>query len=154
SGGIGGWAAQHALELPPLQPAWSFDFPLNFGRHTLWDTAYILTAPTRWDGCDWAKFSLFAAATGGAFGLDGPIDRWSRVHDPRSSTEADIENAIQNFGALPGIASVLGGGYVYGLLARDEWMQRAPFSLGEALIITNLVFVVPGKAITGRERPI
>ena len=153
SGGIGAWVAEHTTSLPPVQPALSFDFPLEFGRHLMWDTAYILTAPARWDRCDWVEFSLLAAATGGTFGLDDPIDHWSRVTDPRSNTEADIEDAIQNFGSLAGIAGVLGGGYLYGLLAGDERMQRDPFTLGESLIIANLVFVVPVKAITGRERP-
>jgi membrane-associated phospholipid phosphatase len=152
-GGIGTWVSDRTLALHPVRPAWSLDFPLEFGRHLVWDTAYLLTAPTRWDGCDWGKFSLFAAAFGGTLGLDEPIDHWSRVSDPRSNTEADIEDAIQKFGEVIGVTSVLGGGYLYGLVTGSEEMQSKPFTLGEALVITSLVFVEPLKAITGRERP-
>lgn len=156
AGGVQGaadWVARKTLALDPLDPSLSLELPLAFGRRTLWDTAYLLTAPARWDGCDWTKFSLFGLATGGTLGLDKPIDILSRVKNPRSNTEADIENAVQRFGEIVGVGGVVGSGYLFGLVTDNVEAKRMAFDIAEGLLITNLVFVEPLKVITGRDRP-
>jgi hypothetical protein len=156
TGGVRGaadWVARKTLALQPLDPSLSLELPLAFGRRLLWDTGYILTAPARWDACDWGKFGLFTAGTGAALGLDSPVDTWSRVKNPRSNTEADIENAIQKFGEIAGVGGVVGGSYLFGLVTDNRQAKLMAFDVAEGLIITNLVFVEPLKAITGRDRP-
>lgn len=156
AGGLRGaadWVARKTLALDPLDPSLSLHLPLAFGRRMLWDTGYLLTAPVRWDGCDWAKFAAFGLATGGALGLDKPIDIASRVKHPRSNTEADIENAIQKFGEIAGIGGVVGGAYLFGLVTDNQTSKRMAFDIAEGLIITTVVFVEPLKLMTGRDRP-
>jgi membrane-associated phospholipid phosphatase len=145
--------ARKTLALEPTAPSLSLELPLNLGRRVLWDAGYLLTAPTRWDRCDWTRFALFAAATGGTLLLDDPIDVASREHNPRSQSEADIEDNIQKFAELPGIAAVLGGGYAYGLIADNEEAKRMTIDTGEALLFSSLGLVEPLKRVTGRARP-
>jgi len=149
----GGWVARKTLALEPTDPSRWRDLPLSFGRRVLWDAGYLLTAPTRWDRCDWTRFALFAAATGGTLLVDDPIDVASREHNPRSQSEADAEDNIQKFAELPGIAAVLGGGYVYGLIAGNEEAKRMTIDTGEALLLSSVILVEPLKLVTGRARP-
>jgi membrane-associated phospholipid phosphatase len=146
------WVAEGAQSAEPLSDPFAWRTPLVFGRQVLWDTAYLLTAPVRWDRHDWARFTLLAAATGAFLGIDDPVDSFVTDH-PRSSTEADIEDGIQKLAELPGIAAVVGGGYLYGLLADEAPAANAALRTGEALLIAELLFVEPLKAITGRKRP-
>jgi membrane-associated phospholipid phosphatase len=147
------WVADRATGAEPLRPVLSLRLPLVLGRQILWDTAYLLTAPARWDRCDWTRFSLLIASTGAWIGLDEPVDVFSREDHPRSNTEADIEDAIEKFAELPGIAGVIGGGLVYGTIAGDERAQAAAMRIGEALLLSEMLFVTPLKLMTGRERP-
>jgi membrane-associated phospholipid phosphatase len=149
----GEWVARQTLALEPTDPSQWRDLPLSLGRRVLWDAGYLLTAPTRWDRCDWTRFALFATATGGALLLDDPIDVASREHNPRSQSEGDVEDAIQKFAELPGIAAVLGGGYAYSLVTGNEEARRMTIDTGEALLLSSVVLVEPLKLVTGRARP-
>jgi len=143
--------ADHALALPPTRPSFTLAFPVDLGRRILWDGAYLLTAPLRWETREWVELSLFVGGTGAALGLDGPISEAS-LDQPRSTTEADVENAIEQFGELPGIAGVLGGGLALGIVLQNERLVSQTITVGEALVFTALL-VTSTKAITGRERP-
>lgn len=143
--------ADHALALPATRPSFTLAFPVDLGRRLLWDGAYLLTAPLRWQTREWVELSLFVGGTGGALGLDGPLDQASQNH-PRSTTEADVEDAIQQFGELPGIAGVLGGGLALGIVLQNERLVSQTITVAEALAFTTLL-VTPTKAITGRLRP-
>ncbi|MFI5395383.1 MAG: phosphatase PAP2 family protein [Candidatus Binatia bacterium] len=150
---VSGCFERHALGLAPTHPGFTIDFPLQFARRTFWDTGYILTAPGRWDRSDWTRFSLFAAGTGATMGLDHQIDIASRLHHPRSGTEGSVEDAIQEFGDLPGGAVVAGAPLVFGLLAGNEDAARLGVDVGEALFVANLALTEPLKEIFGRSRP-
>jgi len=149
---FGASVAGRALALPATRPTFSLAFPVDFGRRLLWDGAYLLTAPLRWEGREWLEFSLFIGGVGAALGLDGPITTASQNHPP-TSTENDVENAIEKFAEAPGIAGVLGGGVLLGVVLSDDRLVSQAITTGEALLFAEVLFVTPTKVIMGRQRP-
>ncbi len=146
------WIGRRARELPPTHPAFSLSFPVRFVRRLLWDSGALLTAPARWDRWNWGQAAIFAAATGGFMGLDREIDIQSRKRHPRGNTEKSIENALQDFGYAPGIAAVVGGGYLFGFLTGSDDAKNLATDAGEALILSGAVTGAL-KDMIGRERP-
>jgi membrane-associated phospholipid phosphatase len=149
-------AKTHAI--PPTQLLswhffWSWEFPKRFLERTVWDTAYMLTAPGRWDGHDWQRFTLLTGIAGGSFALDHQVDLESRVRHPRSNTERKVENWLEDFGSFPAIAGMLGGSFVGGLIFDNEEARRLAVDAGEALVISGGIFVSPLKEVIGRSRP-
>src|SRR5574337_442627 len=121
------------LSLPPTQVALSWDFPVLFVRRTLWDTAYMFTAPGRWDRGDWSRFSLLTGIAGGSFALDHQVDIESRARHPRSNTERDIENPLEDFGNYPAILGMIGGSLIGGIVFENEEAKTLAVDAGEAL---------------------
>ena len=150
---LSGYFEQKAQGLAATRTAFSLDFPFTFAQRVFWDTGYLLTAPGRWDRQDWTRFSLFAAATGGMMGLDRQIDIESRVRHPRSASERDVEDGLQNLGDLPGTADDPGDAYALGLLTGNDEASRLATDAGEALVISGLVFTQSLKEVVGRSRP-
>jgi membrane-associated phospholipid phosphatase len=144
--------AERTRELPPTRWTLEFDTPLLFVERVLWDTAYLSTAPARWDAPDWGRFTLFAAVTGGAFGADRTIDIESRINHPRSSSEKDFEDAVEELGSLPGIAGVVGGATIFGLAIGSDLAKSISADAGEAVLVSGL-FTEIGKETKGRHRP-
>jgi len=142
----------HAHALPPTQPLlWTF--PLHFAERTFWDTAYMFTAPGRWERHDWERFTLLTGIAGGSFALDHQVDIESRGRHPRSKTERDIENRLKDFGSYPAIAGMLGGSLLGGLIFQNEEAKNLAVDAGEAVLISNLVLTEPLKETIGRSRP-
>jgi PAP2 superfamily protein len=146
------YVAERTLELPPTRWRLDVDFPLVYGERLLWDTAYLVSAPVRWETPDWARFGVFAAATGGTLGADRTIDVESRRRHPRSGSERDVENGIEEFGSLPGIAGIAGGAAVAGLLADSDFAKAISADSIEAVVLSG-IFTAAGKEMVGRSRP-
>jgi membrane-associated phospholipid phosphatase len=144
--------AERTRELPPTRWTLEVETPLRFVERVLWDTAYLSTAPARWDAPDWGRFTLFAAATGGAFGADHTIDIESRIHHPRSTSEKNFEDAVEELGSLPGIAGVVGGAAILGFAFDSDLAKSISADAGEAVLVSGL-FAEIGKQTTGRHRP-
>jgi len=140
----------HAI--PPTQVL-SLEFPLRFAERTFWDTAFMFTAPGRWDEYDWRRFSLLAGIGGGSFALDHQVDIESRNRHPRGHTERDIEKWLQYSGDYPAIAGMLGGSLLGGMIFHNEEAKSLAVDAGEALVISNVVFTEPLKQVIGRSRP-
>jgi hypothetical protein len=144
--------------IPPTQLLswnffWSLEFPERFVERTFWDTAYMLTAPGRWEAHDWQRFTLLTGIAGGSFALDHQVDLESRARHPRGSTERQVEIRLGDFGSFPAIAGMLGGSFVGGLIFDNEEAKRLAVDAGEALVVSNIAFVTPLKEVIGRSRP-
>jgi hypothetical protein len=139
------------LELPPTRPRISLDFPIDLGRRIALDAADLLSAPARWDGADWAKFSLFAVVAGGLFAADRTIDVASRQDVPRSATESRMEDALEQMGSGPGVLSVVGGSAVLGWLRDDDAFRSLAIDAGESALLSS-GFTAFLKEATGRAR--
>jgi membrane-associated phospholipid phosphatase len=150
--GFIGYVDRRARELPATHWRAELDFPLELTQRLLWDTAYILTEPGRWDAPDWARFGAFAAATGGGFAADRTIDIESRIHHPRSDSERHFEEGAEELADLPGIAGVAGGSALVGLLTGNELAKEISVDSGEAVLISGLL-TASLKELTGRSRP-
>jgi membrane-associated phospholipid phosphatase len=150
---ISDFFARHALDLAPTRVAFSLDFPLQLVRRVLWDTGYLLTAPGRWDRSDWTQFSLVAAGTAGVMGLDREIDVQSRINHPRGNRERHFENSLEALAELPGIAGVVGGSAIVGLLAKSDRLTRLAVDMSESLLIAEPIFTGALKKAAGRSRP-
>ncbi len=126
--------------------AFSFDTLRLFAD----DTAYVFTAPTRWDGGNW-----LAAAGAGAFAVGTTaFDRSIRdsVQARRSAKLDRFSRAFQHLGA-DGSYLVLAGFEGYHFLAGDERSQ-AVFIDGLAASLIASGFIAPAlKYSVGRERP-
>jgi hypothetical protein len=146
------YVAERALAVPPTHWRLDVDLPLSFGQRLLWDTAFLVTEPARWESPEWARFGLFAGAAGAAFGADRTIDIESRIRHPRSSSEGDFENGVEEFGSLPGIVGVAGGSALIGWLTEDQRAREISIDSGEAVLVSGLLTGAM-KEMTGRSRP-
>src|SRR5689334_20796429 len=79
--------------------------PRNFGRQLVYDTRYVLTAPTRWNAEDWARFGIVSAAIVGTGVLFDKRERDSESDKTNSLDES--ASKAEPLGAA-GSALVLG----------------------------------------------
>src|SRR5204863_5348796 len=124
--------------------------PRNFGRQLLYDTRYVITAPTRWDAEDWARFGLVSAAIVGTGVL---FDKRER------DTESDKTNSLDESASkaeplgAAGSALVLGSFYAGGKIFDSP---RA-VAVGEdgltASVIASAIITPLLKWTIGRVRP-
>lgn len=144
--------ARQARALPPapLAPSWSL--PADFARRMVWDAGFLLTAPARFDGGDWLRFSVTAGLGGGLFAADRPVDVFSRERHPRSSGERRFEDAAQELGDAPGIAGVVGGSALFGWVTGNRFAQSLAADAGEAVALSGGLTAIAKEAI-GRSRP-
>jgi membrane-associated phospholipid phosphatase len=114
------------------------------------DTAYVFTAPTRWDGADW-----WAAAGAGGFAIGTTaLDRSVRdsVQAHRSAKLDRFSRVFEHLGADYSFI-VLAGFEGYHFMA-DDRRSQAVFVDGLAASLIASGFIVPAlKYTVGRERP-
>src|SRR5438270_9935079 len=134
--GFVGYVDRRARELPATHWRAELDFPLELTQRLLWDTAYIVTEPGRWDAPDWARFGGFAAATGAGFAADRTIDIESRIRHPRRDSERRVEDGFEELGDLGGVVGVVGGSALIGLATGNELAEQVSVDSGEALLIS------------------
>jgi len=121
------------------------------GKLVLFDTGEILTAPIRWDGSDWLKFGIGAAAvTTTVLALDQPIREASQRS--RTASRDDAATVIQRFGqeyswAVIGAFAVAGWGF------DDSKARRVAVDAVSASLIATGIVTTSVKYSVGRYRP-
>ena len=147
-----GYIDRRTLELPATHWRFELGFARDLAQRLVWDTAYWLTEPVRWDEPDWARFGGFAAATGAGFAADRTIDIESRIRHPRRDSERRVEDGFEELGDLGGVVGVVGGSALIGLATGNELAEQVSVDSGEALLISAMM--TEGlKETTGRSRP-
>lgn len=143
-------------EEPPLpvgkaEEALSDRSLLDGGKLILFDTGEILTAPVRWDGGDWLKFGIGAAAvTTTVLAFDQPIREASQRS--RTTSRDDVATFIQRFGqeyswAVMGAFAVAGWGF------DDSTSRRVVVDAVSASLIATGILTTSLKHSVGRYRP-
>ena len=121
------------------------------GKLVLFDTGEILTAPIRWDGSDWLKFGIGAAAvTTTVLALDQPIREASQRS--RTASRDDFATAIQSFGAGASWG-VIGAFAVAGWGFDDSKSRRVAVDALSASLIASGIVTTTVKYAVGRYRP-
>lgn len=124
---------------------------LDGGTLILLDTGDILTAPVRWDGSDWLKFGIGAAAvTTTVLALDQPIREASQRS--RTPSRDDFATTIQRFGAEYSWA-VIGAFAVAGWGFDDSSSRRVVVDALAASLIASGIVTTTVKYGVGRYRP-
>lgn len=109
------------------------------------------TAPFHWNGSNWKKFGLFAAATGALTLLDEPVQRTALDLRRHNESLKTIGNFVTNFGGRYE-AYTLGALGAYGFLFKNEKLKATTLLATQAYIAAGAVGFV-GKFIFGRLRP-
>lgn len=124
---------------------------VDAGKLILFDAGEILTAPVRWDGSDWLKIGIGAAAvTTTVLALDQPIREASQRS--RTTSRDDFAMAIQSFGAGASWA-VIGAFAVSGWGFDDSNSRRVVADSLAAILIAHGVVTTTVKYTVGRYRP-
>jgi len=143
-----------AVEPPPaanVEDALSDRNLLDGGKLILFDAGEILTAPIRWDGSDWLKFGIGAAAvTTTVLALDQPIRE--AAQRSRTTSRNDVATAIQSFGAGASWA-VIGAFAVSGWGFADSKSRRVAVDTLSASLIASGIVTTTVKYVVGRYRP-
>lgn len=121
------------------------------GKLILFDTGELLTAPLRWDGKDWLKFGITAAAvTTTVLVLDQPIREMSQRN--RTPSRDDVAEVVQSFGAGASWG-VWGAFVVAGWAFDDSKARRVAVDVLAASLIAHGVLTTTVKYTVGRYRP-
>jgi membrane-associated phospholipid phosphatase len=124
---------------------------VDAGKLILFDTGDILTAPVRWDGSDWLKFGIGAAAvTTTVLALDRPIREASQRS--RTTSRDDVATTIQRFGQ-EGAFAVIGAFAVAGWGFGDSTSRRVAVDALSASLIAGGIVTTSVKDAVGRYRP-
>jgi membrane-associated phospholipid phosphatase len=136
--------------LPERNYAVDSPFTLDSPKLLLADTAYVLTAPARWDKKEWLTFSFIASGIGAAAFTDKPVRSW--VLHNRNDVGYDV---VDNFHRYEVYYSVGALGLFYaGGVACDNPRARAVAIDGAATSLIASGIVTPGlKCVIGRARP-
>ena len=123
---------------------------LDDGGMILRAGAHLATSPLRWEGSDWARFGMTAAATGVAFSLDDEVRSVAlNNQNPSLDRLADI---AQWFGEGKVVLIATSTAYLAGLFLDQRWIREsALLSATAALYAAILTRVL--KPVVGRARP-
>jgi len=112
------------------------------------DFIHISSSPSRWERCDYAKFTGVIASVGALMLLDDEIR--NEVQNYNGNVN-NIVDALEPFGSTFGIG-LLGGGILIGHLSDNDELKRLSLRASEsALISTGITYLI--KMGTGRKRP-
>jgi len=112
------------------------------------DFIHITSSPSRWERCDYAKFTGVIASVGALMLLDDEIRNEVQNYNGNVNNVAD---ALELFGSTLGIG-LLGGGILIGHLSDNDELKRLSLRASEsALISTGITYLI--KMGTGRKRP-
>ncbi len=110
---------------------------------------FILTAPGRWHGDDWARTGVAAGITAGSALLDADI----RTLAQRNAGTADgLSDVAVTYGSGWFAIGVTTGLYGTGLIVHDAWLRETALLAGTAVVVSSLIARVI-KPIVGRARP-
>lgn len=124
---------------------------VDAGKLVLFDVREVLTAPVRWDGSDWLKAGIGAAAvTTTVLALDQPIREASQRS--RTASRDDAATTIQRFGQ-EGAWAVIGAFAVAGWGFEDYTSRRVVVDALSASLIAGGVVTTSLKNAVGRYRP-
>ncbi|MFI5180446.1 MAG: phosphatase PAP2 family protein [Thermoanaerobaculia bacterium] len=124
---------------------------LDGAKLILFDTGDILTAPIRWDGNDWLKFGIGAAAvTTTVLVLDQPVREASQRS--RTTSRDDVATVIEGFGSQYSWA-VIGAFAVAGWGFDDTKSRRVVVDALGASLIAGGIVTTAVKYGVGRYRP-
>ncbi len=114
------------------------------------DAGDIATSPFRWDKKQWIGFAAFTGATLIVYSQDELI----RDFFQRNRTEAKDKITKNFLDPLDTyyLAGILGGMYVYGLIAKNQETETAALLTGKAVILTG-AYTFLFKNLFQRERP-
>ena len=141
-------AAPAAMATPDLRPenAFSTDTLKLFAD----DTAYVLTAPARWDSADWLEAAGAGGIVVGTTAVDRSIRNSAQAH--RSAGLDRFCGDFQHLGAEYSFV-VLAGFEGFHLIA-DDRRSQAVFLDGLSASLIASAFIAPAlKYTVGRERP-
>jgi hypothetical protein len=86
------------------------------------DTAYILSAPSRWDKYDWLTASLVVGTAAGLYAFDQNIHDWAQKR--RGQTSDNIARFVKPFGEGQYTIPALGLVYLYGFKVDDDRAKK------------------------------
>ncbi|HTF56991.1 MAG TPA: phosphatase PAP2 family protein [Planctomycetota bacterium] len=126
------------------------DKALTVGKDFGLDTAYIATAPLRWNGTDYLNLGAGLAILGGVMVFDDEINGFFRRHETvRSQRFASYADDM----AESKVPFILGGGLTAaGLALGDAKLQRTGLEVMENVILVEGL-TTAGKRAFGRSRP-
>ena len=112
------------------------------------DFIHISSSPSRWERCDYTKFTGVIASVSALMLLDDGIRNEVQNYNGNVNNIAD---ALEPFGSTFGIG-LLGGGILIGHLYNNDELKRLSLRAFEsALISTGITYLI--KMGTGRKRP-
>lgn len=115
-----------------------------------WDTgADLLSAPSSFDGGDWALAGGFTALTLGASFADDPLRDFVKRNQ---TTALDALFSVDTYSVEAQLLGALGV-YLYGAAIDNDKTRQVGLDLGEALFYSNAV-VLGMKIMIGRRRPV
>lgn len=132
---------QSSLTLKPEGAYW---------RGYLDDTAYILTAPTRWQSEEWFKASLVAGTTILLYLNDEKIRESAQTN--RNNLSNEIADLFEKGGRLRYVLPSLGLLYLYGSVNEDQKaLQSGLYGLESLVITCGLTYTI--KMLCHRRQP-
>jgi membrane-associated phospholipid phosphatase len=133
-----------------MQPAFHASSVLTDVSNVALGTGYVLSAPFRWRGKDWAIFGSVVAGTVLISTLDEDVNDYFVRHQNKTGDK------LADFGAQIGeprtVIVLTGGMYVIGLIADDTWLRDTCVILAASLLPDGGIQTVT-KIASGRARP-
>ena len=160
------WAQSNPVETPEGEPtaeqvSWpSMDPPVpslattptGLSELLIKDSAYVLSAPVRWDGEDWRRAAWISGAVlGTGLLLDRPIQDATQRHG--GSGLGRFARHFEPLGTGVASALALAGFYAYGTLADDERAIEVARDGFVASVIASGLITPTLKFVVGRSRP-
>ncbi len=114
------------------------------------DAGDIAIAPLRWKKNQWIGFAAFTGVTLLAYSQDEVIRDYFRRNQTETKDKI-TKNFLDPLGTVY-LAGVVGGMYIYGLVAKNDETETAALLTGKAVILTG-GYTLLVKSLFQRERP-
>lgn len=114
------------------------------------DAGDIATAPLRWDKKQWVGFAGFTGVTLLTYAFDESISEFTQRN--RTDTKDKLTKYVFDPLGTYYLVGIVGGMYVYGLVAQDQHTETAALLTGKAVVLTG-AYTFLFKNIFQRKRP-